>query len=153
MRQRHHVRDSLISHRHDMIITYDVSVCDRDMIITHRHETETCVSCVSWDDVSDVYDWLLLHDSYGGVAMIHRLTRITWMCGWKVTDSYYMTHMGGWLWFIGSLKIQVSFAEYSLFYRALLQKRPMFLGRLLIVATSDHMTHDSFIETWLMPRL
>ena len=33
--QRRHVRDSLISHRHDMIITYDVSVCDRDMIITY----------------------------------------------------------------------------------------------------------------------
>ena len=29
----------------------------------------------------------------------------------------------------------VSFAEYRLFYRALLQKRPMFLGSLLIVAT------------------
>ena len=43
--------------------------------------------------------------------------------------------MGGLL-FVGSLKIQVSFAEYSLFYRALLQKRPMFLGSLLIVATS-----------------
>jgi len=30
----------------------------------------------------------------------------------------------------------VSLAEYSHFYRALLQKRPMFLGSLLIVATS-----------------
>ena len=29
----------------------------------------------------------------------------------------------------------VSFAEYSLSYRALLQKRPMLLGSLLIVAT------------------
>ena len=27
---------------------------------------------------------------------------------------------------VGSLKLQVSFAEYSLFYRALLQKRPIF---------------------------
>ena len=34
------------------------------------------------------------------------------------------------------LKINVSFAEYSPFYRALLQKRPIFLGSLLIVATS-----------------
>jgi len=32
-------------------------------------------------------------------------------------------------------KIEVSYAEYRLFYRALLQKRPMFLGSLLIVAT------------------
>jgi len=33
------------------------------------------------------------------------------------------------------LKVQVSFAEYRLFYRALLQKRPIFLRSLLIVAT------------------
>ena len=29
----------------------------------------------------------------------------------------------GWRWLVGSLKLQVSFAEYSLFYRALLQKK------------------------------
>ena len=34
----------------------------------------------------------------------------------------------------GSLKWQVSFAEYRLFYRALLQKRPIILRSLLIVA-------------------
>jgi len=32
---------------------------------------------------------------------------------------------------VGSFKIKVSFAEYSLFYRALLQKRPIFLGSIL----------------------
>jgi len=31
----------------------------------------------------------------------------------------------GWLRLVGSLKLYVSFAEYSLFYRALLQKRPI----------------------------
>jgi len=31
----------------------------------------------------------------------------------------------GWLRLVGSLKLWVSFAEYSLFYRALLQKRPI----------------------------
>jgi len=36
---------------------------------------------------------------------------------------------------VGSFKLYVSFAEYSLFYRALLQKRPMFVRSLLIVAT------------------
>jgi len=48
-----------------------------------------------------------------------------------------MTHMG-WLWLVGSLKILVSFAEYSLFCRALLPKRPMFLGSLLKLATPHH---------------
>ena len=41
----------------------------------------------------------------------------------------------GWLRLVGSLKLQVSFAEHSLFYRALLQKRPIILRSLLIVAT------------------
>jgi len=41
----------------------------------------------------------------------------------------------GWLRLVGSVQLQVSFAEYSLFYRALLQKRPIILRSLLIVAT------------------
>ena len=35
---------------------------------------------------------------------------------------------------VDSSKLQVSFAEYRLFYRALLQKRPIILRSLLIVA-------------------
>jgi len=41
----------------------------------------------------------------------------------------------GWLRLVGSFKLYVSFAEYSLFYRALLQKRPVIWSHLLIVAT------------------
>jgi len=41
----------------------------------------------------------------------------------------------GWLRLVGSLKLQVSFAEYHLFYRVLLQKRPIILRSLPIVAT------------------
>ena len=37
----------------------------------------------------------------------------------------------GWLRLVGSLKLQVSFAEYRLFYRALLQKRHIILRSLL----------------------
>jgi len=40
-----------------------------------------------------------------------------------------------WLRLVGSLKLQVSFAENRLFYRALLQKRPIILRSLLIEAT------------------
>jgi len=36
-----------------------------------------------------------------------------------------------WLRSVGSIKLQVSFAEYRLFYRALLQKRPIILSILL----------------------
>ena len=41
----------------------------------------------------------------------------------------------GWLRLVGSLKVQVSFAENRLFDRALLQNRPIILRILLIVAT------------------
>ena len=40
----------------------------------------------------------------------------------------------GWLRLVGSLKLQVSFAEYILCYRAFSQKRPAILRSLLIVA-------------------
>jgi len=36
---------------------------------------------------------------------------------------------------VGSLKLQVSFAGYRLFYKALLQKRPIILRSLLLEAT------------------
>jgi len=41
----------------------------------------------------------------------------------------------GWLRSVGSIKLLVSFAEYRLFYRALLQKRPIILSILLTEAT------------------
>jgi len=41
----------------------------------------------------------------------------------------------GWLRLVGSIKLYVSFAEYSLFYRSLLQKRPIILSILLTEAT------------------
>ena len=41
----------------------------------------------------------------------------------------------GWLRSVGSLKLWASFTENSLFYKSLLQKRPIILRSLLIVAT------------------
>jgi len=41
----------------------------------------------------------------------------------------------GWLQLVGSIKLQVSFTEYSLFYKALLQKRQIILRSLLTKAT------------------
>jgi len=46
----------------------------------------------------------------------------------------------GWLRLVGSLRLLVSFAEYSLFHRVLLQKRPIILRSLLIVATTYNIT-------------
>jgi len=51
----------------------------------------------------------------------------------------------GWLRLVGSIKLQVSFAEYRLFYRALLQKRPVILSIQLTEAT-PHMYWDTYIN-------
>ena len=50
---------------------------------------------------------------------------LNWLC--KMTM--------GWLRAVGSMKLQVSFAEYRLLYRALLQKRPIIQSILLTKAT------------------
>jgi len=51
---------------------------------------------------------------------------------------------------VGSFKLQVSFAEYSLFYRALLQKRPIFFLTYLVAAQargdSDALLRNSHIS-------
>jgi len=51
--------------------------------------------------------------------------RVTYNVAHELQSVTYRTHMGC-LWLVGSFKIYVSFAEYSLFHRALLQKRPIF---------------------------
>ena len=56
-------------------------------------------------------------------------------CRKQIQHAYWPM---GWLRLVGSLKLQVSFAEYSLFYRALLQERPIILRSLLIAATPKH---------------
>jgi len=50
----------------------------------------------------------------------------------------------GWLRLVGSIKLHVSFAGYSLFYMALLQKRPIILPMLLTEATSHSHSTWSF---------
>jgi len=51
------------------------------------------------------------------------------------TFIHVCTWAMGWLRLVGSLKLSVSFAEYRVFYRALLQKRPIILRSLLVEAT------------------
>ena len=57
------------------------------------------------------------------------------LCAEKQKHQLYETLNTGWLRLVGSLKLYVSSVKYSLFYRALLQKRPVILRSLLIVAT------------------
>ena len=54
----------------------------------------------------------------------------------------------GWLRIVGSIKWWVSFAEYSLFYRALLQKRPTLLSILLTEATQYKHSSCTYSATY-----
>jgi len=49
------------------------------------------------------------------------------------------TRAMGWLRSVGSIKLYVSFAEYRLFYRALLQKRPVILSCTPTTCVVSHM--------------
>ena len=107
-----------------------------------RVTNERAVWPITWSHVTDVTgpvpskeDWHTSgwHITYGWVvsSLTHTIESChtqshTWQC--CICDM-------GWLRLVGSLKWQVSFAEYRLFHRALLQKRPIILGILLIVAT------------------
>jgi len=53
-------------------------------------------------------------------------------------DSVITIFCMGWLMSEGSMKLYVSFAEYCLFHRAILQKRPISLSILLSEATPQH---------------
>ena len=53
----------------------------------------------------------------------------------KCLMSQHQMSDKGWLRLVASFKLHVSFVEYRLFYRALLQKRPIIVRRLLAEAT------------------
>jgi len=56
----------------------------------------------------------------------------------------------GWLRLVGSLKLQVSFAKEPYKRDKILQKRPMILRSLLIVATPYELLHILYIHTILL---
>jgi len=65
------------------------------------------------------------------------------------THLYVHTHIHmGWLRLVGSIKLKDFFAEYRLFYRALLQKRPIISSILLSVATPYSASDTSCVSTY-----
>ena len=81
------------------------------------------------------YEWVTLHMNESRHIWI---SHVTYECRLILANLKYhlASHLDmGWLRLVGSLELQVSFAEYRLFYRALLQKRHIILRSLLIEAT------------------
>jgi len=68
-------------------------------------------------------------------SVLRSWKRVNWHF-WEFWNDIWLAPLDmGWLRLVGSLKVWVCFAESSLFCRVLLQKRPMILRSLLIVAT------------------
>jgi len=96
---------------------------------------KSCQSCgwvVSWICMSngthmneswDTYKWVMSLTWTGRVTHINESCHT---CEW-VMSQIWMSHVidMGWLRLLGSIKLQVSFAEYCLFFRALLQMKPI----------------------------
>ena len=71
-------------------------------------------------------------------------------CTYVYMHTYMYIHRNrpmGWLQSVGLIKSQVSFAEYHLFCKALLQKRPVFIDHTnsYWVATNHRIIHDSLM--------
>jgi len=104
-------RDSFIR------VTWLIQMCD----MTHSyvwHEPFLPVTCLI--HICDITYWCLRHESL--------------MCVTRISDIW-------WLRLVGSLKLQVSFAKEPYKKDATLQKRPIILRSLLIVAT-PYVWHD-----------
>ena len=106
-----------IGQQEDAVSIHFVCIlCGRWVVYPHTNESRI--------HIPDLYRSVMTHPCMWHDSFI----RVTWLIR---IDLIRM----GWLRWVGSLKLQVSFAEYRLFYRALSQKRPMILRSLLIVST------------------
>ena len=138
---------------HDPFIcaTWLIHTCDMPHSYVW-HASFICVTC-SFICVTRLIH-MRWHDSFiCATRLIHMYAithsyAVTWLI--CVLDQIFFSHVCmshgtciqmsqgtcmGWLRSVGSIKLQVSFAEYRLFYRALLQKRPIILSILLTKAT------------------
>jgi len=125
-------------------IYWSINIYLETICVEHRCVVLQCVAvCCS---VIYIHIYWSMNIYLETICVEHRcVCSYMWLRQWVCHDAFMsvpwriyecdMTSGMGWLRFVGSLKIYVFFAEYPLFYRALLQKRPMVLRSLLVEAT------------------
>jgi len=96
-----HIWMSHVSHMNALCLTYEW-LASHIWMSDVSHMNESCLT----------YEWVMSH-----IWMSH-VSHMTHPCRFTRASRYALR-------LVGSLKSEVSFAEYSLFYRALLQKRPV----------------------------
>jgi len=116
-----------LSHTHTQIHTHTHTPSSRGIV--RPHTTLTHTHKYTHTHTHQVLGWLLEHTP-------------------PSTPHLYEMR---WLRLAGYLNLQVSFAEYRLFYRALLQKSPILLRSLRIVATPYLFLHTYIhnLNTWM----
>ena len=134
---RHPVNES----RHTIWFFFTISVWERVKYTAHAPlQVHYYVPILfKYSKVQHGMGWLRVVGSLK--SYVFKLYGLFW-CVYMFIDLYmyiYYIHqkrlVWGWLRVVGSFKLYVSLAEYRLFYRALLQKRPIILRSLPIVAT------------------
>jgi len=111
------------------------------LLIGISHFTHMNESCHTWV-------WVMSHMCMSHVTHVYESCHT---CVWVMSHmcmsaGALILEAMGWLRWVGCFKIHVSLQNTGLFCRALLQKRPIFLSILLIVATPYHicMSHPPF---------
>ena len=109
-------------------------------------------TCIHWYTHTYMYVYIYIH-IYTYIYMyvcirwyLFERVRVCVSVGVRVCACVYSNIYIGWLTLVGSIKLYVSFAEYSLFYRGVLQKRPIISSILLTKATQKHLT---CVYTWV----
>jgi len=146
-------------HTYECVMSHIVKSHIHERVMSHIHER--VMSHIHERVMSHIHEWVVSHiwarphlknqcrwkcQSFGRIPFgrskqfYRSSSHHTWLSHVTRMNEWCHTQIGhmGWLRLVGSLKLQVSFADYSLFYRALFQMRPIILRSLLVIATPYH---------------
>ena len=132
MRHITHMNEHHLTHMNKSRHTFKwaglIHMCDAMRHVTHMNASRMRYTCES------PYEW---HDSFICVTWLVHMCAVTDSYVWHdslicVTWCIHTRRRAIWYEYINLI---VSFAEYRLFYRSLLQKRPIILRSLLVTAT------------------
>ena len=111
---RHVTYECVMSHMNASCHTLK-SVITYECVMSHRHE--------SMSHRNESYIRRTNRQGPSWLEVPQPIRHVTYECVISHMNESYIRM--GWLRLVGALKLQVSSAEYRLFYRALLQKRPV----------------------------
>jgi len=141
------LQSSRCTHANESCHTYELSHGARtnDSCHTYSHTPGSGgSSCTHTNEKCQTYE--VSHDARTNESC-HTYSHTPGSGGSRCTHIFLLRM--GWLRLVGSLKLYVSFSEYRLFYRALLQKRHVSLRSQLIVATPYR--HIHIIHAYISP--